>query len=196
MSMLLRHVDHSQAYRIAEAFLAAPRRAPDEAIVAAYGALSDQSTRWYRHLTSEQAGRPIRVVFTHHPEPYANASELSASVRHGHLLELWPASRDHDRRHPRLDTTLGGAYDRLRAVHDIVSHGWLGLDFDADGEYSAWLVEDQLYTGRARWALATELHGEHSVQWTTNDLADHKAALLDSALLRASRTDWSSCASS
>ena len=109
---------------------------------------------------------PRHVDRSHHPEPYANASELSASVRHDHLLELWPTSRDHDRRHPLLDTTLGGADDRLRAVHDIVSHGWLGLDFDADGEYSA------------------------------NDLADHKAALLDSALLRSSRRDWSSCASS
>ena len=196
MSMLPQHIDRTQACRIAEAFLAAPRRVPDESTVAAYAALSDQSTRWYQRLTSQQACRPVRVVFTHHPEPYANASELSASVRHSQLLELWPTSRDHDRRHPQLDTTLGGAYDRLRAVHDIVSHGWLGLDFDADGEYSAWLVEDQLYTGPARWALATELHGEHSVRSTTKDLADHKAALLDSALLRASRTDWSSCASS
>jgi hypothetical protein len=44
-----------------------------------------------------------------------------------------------------------------------------------------------MYTGLACWALATEMHGEHSVQWTTNSLADHKAVLLDRALLRASR---------
>ena len=87
-----------------------------------------------------------------------------------------------------LDAAVGGSYDRLRAVHDIVSHGWLGHEFDADGEYSAWLAEDRLYTGLARWALATELHGEHSVQWTTESPADHKAVLLDPSLLRASRT--------
>ena len=35
MSMLPRHIDRNQAYRIAEAFLAAPRRAHEEPIVAA-----------------------------------------------------------------------------------------------------------------------------------------------------------------
>ena len=45
-----------------------------------------------------------------------------------------------------------------------------------------------MYTGLARWALATELHGQHSVHWTTKCLADHKAVLLDRGLLRASRT--------
>jgi hypothetical protein len=74
-------------------------------------------------------------------------------------------------------------------VHDIVSHGWLGHEFDADGEFSAWLAEDRMYTGLARWALATELHGEHSVQWTTDGLADHKAVLLDRALLHSSRQE-------
>ena len=73
-------------------------------------------------------------------------------------------------------------------MHDIVSHGWIGHAFDADGEYSAWLTEDRMYAGLARWALATDLHGEHSVVWTTKDIADHKAVLLDPALLRASRT--------
>ena len=196
MFTLPRRIHHHQASRIAEAFLAAPRHAPDETMVAAYAALSEQSSRWYQRLTTTRGRHRVRVVLTHHPEPYANATELSASVRRDHLLELCPTNRDHDRRHPQLDTSVGGAYDRMRAVHDIVSHGWLGLAFDADGEYSAWLVEDRLYTGMARWALATELHGEHSVQWTTKDLADHKATLLDRALLRASRSEHAPCASS
>ena len=128
-------------------------------------------------------------MFTHCREPYASASELSESVRRDGVLELWPTRRDQDRRHPLLDTSVGGAYDRFRAVHDIVSHGWLRHDFSADGELSAWLAEDCLYTGLARWALATELHGEHSVLWTSGTLADHKAVLLDPALLRASRAE-------
>ncbi len=119
--------------------------------------------------------------------PYATAAELAASVRGHGLLELWPAQLDPDRRHPLLDRSVGGDYDRFRAVHDIVSHGWLGHEFDADGEFAAWLAEDRLYHGPARWALATELHGEHSVQWTTDTVADHKAVLLDPDLLRASR---------
>jgi hypothetical protein len=197
-----RHIGRQQALRVARAFLDAPRHTPTAATVAAYAELGEQSARWYARLTSGRVRRPIRVVFTHCREPYATASELSESVRHDGLLELWPTSRDKDRRHPLLDTTVGGAYDRLRSVHDIVSHGWLGHEFDADGEFSAWLAEDGMYSGLARWALATELHGEHSVQWTSGCLADHKAVLLDRELLRASRArgvsdqDGSSCASS
>jgi hypothetical protein len=44
-----------------------------------------------------------------------------------------------------------------------------------------------MYTGLARWALATELHAEHSVLWTTGTLAEHKATLLPPNLVRASR---------
>jgi hypothetical protein len=72
-------------------------------------------------------------------------------------------------------------------VHDIVSHGWLGHDFDRHGELSAWLAEDAIYTGLARWALATELHGHHTVLWTTGEHADHKAVLLDPELLRCAK---------
>ena len=182
-----RHVGREQARRVASAFLDAPRRSHAATTTAAYAALGDQCSRWYGRLTGVRARRPVRVVFTHHREPYATASELSESVRHDGVLELWPTRRDQDRRHPLLDTAVGGAYDRFRAVHDIVSHGWLRHDFSADGEFSAWLAEDGLYTGLARWALATELHAEHSVLWTSGTLADHKAVLLDPALLRASR---------
>jgi hypothetical protein len=84
---------------------------------------------------------------------------------------------------------VGGAYDRFRAVHDIIRHVVPGLGFDRDGEFAAWLVQERLYRGLARWALATELHGEHSVRWTTGVLSDHKATLLDRGLLaRARRT--------
>ena len=182
-----RHIGREQALRVAGAFLAAPRHAASATTTAAYVELDEQSSRWYARLTGGRARGSVRVVFTDCREPYATASELSESVARLGLLELWPTSRDHDRRHPLLDTGAGGAYDRLRAVHDIVSHGWLGHEFDADGEFSAWLAEDRLYTGLARWALATELHGEHSVRWTTTSLADHQAVLLDRALLRASR---------
>ena len=176
-----RHITREQAVRVATAFLEAPRHSPTVT------------------TASGHVRRPIRVVFTHRREPYATAAEIAESVRRDGLLELWPARRDHDRRHPLLDTAPGGAYDRLRAVHDIVSHGWLGHDFDADGEYSAWLCEDRMYTGLARRALATELHGEHSVLWTSGTLADHKAVLLHPALVGASRTSRRSrppCASS
>jgi hypothetical protein len=40
----------------------------------------------------------------------------------------------------------------------------------------------------SRWALATELHGQHSVLWTTGRLAQPKAILLDPRVLRRSIT--------
>jgi hypothetical protein len=193
MSSSRQHIGRRQALRVAAAFLDAPRHTPTATTAAAYAQLSEQSSRWFDWLTSRHRRRPVRVVFTTCCEPYATAAQLSESVRDDGVLELRPTSLDRDRRHPLLDTAVGGAYDRLRSVHDIISHGWLGHEFDADGELSAWLAEDRMYTGLARWALATELHGEHSVQWTTDGLADHKAVLLDRALLRASRPPIRRC---
>jgi hypothetical protein len=50
------------------------------------------------------------------------------------------------------------------------------------------LTQEQLYDGLAPWALATELHAEHSVWWTTGTLSDHKATLIDPDLLDRVRT--------
>jgi hypothetical protein len=45
------------------------------------------------------------------------------------------------------------------------------------------LIQERFYGRLAKWALATELHAEHSVRWTTGNLSDHKALLLDRGLL-------------
>lgn len=182
-------MDADQARRIAMAFADAPRSSADPSIAHAYADLSEQACRWFDRLTGPRGRRPVRVVYTRCAEPYVSAVELAESVRHHRVLELWPVAYDRDRRPPLLDSRIGGPYDRFRAVHDILSHGWLQLGFDRDGEYSAWLAEDRLYRGAARQALATELHGEHSVRWTSGDLADHKAVLLDERLIEASRRD-------
>ncbi len=83
-----------------------------------------------------------------------------------------------------LSGEAGGAYYRFRAVHDLIGHVATGYGFDRDGEYSAWLVQRTFYTGLARWAAATELHGEISALWVTGQVAEHKAVLLDSDLLK------------
>ena len=56
------------------------------------------------------------------------------------------------------------------------------------GKFGAWLTQERLYDGLARWALATELHAEHSVRWTTGTLSDHKATLIDRDLLNKVRS--------
>ena len=86
---------------------------------------------------------------------------------------------------------VGGAYDRFRAVHDVLGHGLLQVGFDRDGEFAAWRFQERFHSELARRALATELHGEHSVRWTTGELPEHKAALLDERLILRSRAGLS-----
>ncbi len=179
-------VDAACARQVAEAFTAAPSQPWRPIVHQAYAQLTEQADRWYRLLTDPDRHDPVRVVFTRCPGPYADASELSQSVRGQRLLELESTNHDHDRRHPLLDNALGGGHDRFRAVHDIVSHGRTGCDFSRNGEFTAWLVEDAMYRGLAPWALATELHAHHSVRWTSGDLAPYKATLLDVRLLTTS----------
>jgi hypothetical protein len=184
---VLHRVDFEHARVVAEAFIDAPRSSSCALVRAAYAELGDQVDRWFARLTDHRARRPVRVVFTRCPEPYASGEELSTRVRSEGVLELCPAYLDRDRHHPLLDVSIGGTYDRFRAVHDIVSHARLGFGFDRHGEFSAWLAEDRMYAGLARWALATELHAEHSVLWTTGSMAAHKATLLPAGLVEASR---------
>ncbi len=186
-SARLRRIDRPQATAVAQAFLDAPRGGLDPMVRAAYTELGRQADRWFQRLTGADAARPIRVVFTRCAEPYSSGQELSSRVRAERVLELRPAHYDSERLHPVLDSDVGGTYDRLRAVHDLISHACFGFGFDRHGEFSAWLAEDRLYHGSARWALATELHAEHSVLWTTGQPAEHKATLLPCALLRASK---------
>jgi len=180
-------IDVDQARLVAGAFLDARQTSNDPVVVAAYSSLAAQADQWYGRITNASARRSVRVVHTRCREPYATGWELAEQVRASRVLELWPAQYDRDRPHPRLDMSVGGTYDRFRAVHDIVSHAWCGFGFDRNGEFSAWLAEDRMYTGVARWALATELHAEHCVRWTTGHVAEHKATLLPSQILSLSR---------
>jgi hypothetical protein len=189
---VVRRIDYEHARAVADAYLDAPRTSTSSIVGAAYAELADQAERWFARLTDPARNQPVRVRFTRCREPYASGEELAARVRSEGVLELCPAAFDRDRRHPLLDISIGGAYDRLRAVHDVISHARLGFSFNRHGEFSAWLAEDRLYTGLARWALATELHAEHSVLWTTGILAEHKATLLPIGILDASRRRGSS----
>jgi hypothetical protein len=49
-------------------------------------------------------------------------------------------------------------------------------------------IPGTVHSPLAGWALATELHGQHSVLWTTGELAEPKAILLAPRLLRRSVT--------
>jgi hypothetical protein len=171
------HPGETQA--IAESFISARTR-PDPLVALAYRQLETQTDREFAALTDPQGPYRITVVGTREITPYANAGELIASVLASRTLEITAQ----EQAHPLLGNEAGGAYYRLRAVHDLIGHVATGYGFDPDGEYSAWLIQRGLYSGLARWAAATELHGEVSALWATGQFAEHKAVLLDRHLLR------------
>jgi hypothetical protein len=152
----------------------------------AYDRLADEVRAWFARLTSD-AALQVQVAYTRCSEPYADVHELRASLRCSRLLEIHSAAYDRQRRHPLLDSSVGGTFDQLRAVHDLVSHGWKGLGFDRDDEYTAWRMEEAMYSPAARPALATELHAQHSVLWTSGQLAELKATVLAADVLDAAR---------
>jgi hypothetical protein len=174
----LRAVDPGETQAIADAFITARTRA-HPLVALAYQQLESQTHRQFAVLTDPRGPYRLRVVGTEEITPYAGAGELIASVLASRTLEVTSP----DRAHPLLGSEVGGAYWRLRAVHDLIGHVATGFGFDRDGEYSAWLVQRDRYTGLARWAAATELHGEVSALWATGKFAEHKAVLLDRHLL-------------
>lgn len=178
------HVDETAARRVADAFLAGAGVAAPGVVRAAYRQLVDQTDALLHHLATRWGRRPLRIAWTRVVDPYDDDIELIAAVRATATLEV--PRLDRARRHPLLGGDPGGPYDRLRALHDLVGHVLPGFGFDRDGELSAWCLQDRLHHGLARWALATELHAHHSVLWTTGELAEPKALLLEPSLLRAS----------
>jgi hypothetical protein len=171
-------LDETYAHQVAARFLDPPSMPQDRFIVTAYRLLEVHSDRLFQGLTRPHAARTVRVVFTRCRAPYASDVEMIAAVRATRVLEVVTARVDRDRQRPLLGNEPGGSYDRFRAVHDLVGHVRPGHGFDRHVEFAAWLAQDPLYRGLARRALATELHAEHSVLWTTGNLAEHKATLI------------------
>jgi hypothetical protein len=193
-----RRIDTVLAHEVAVRFQAARNNQTNQTVRAAYDQLARQSDAIFARLTDpdHQFLRGLRVEFTRCESPYDSDEELVRSARTHRVLEITTSARERDRRHPLLGCDRGGAYDRFRAVHDIVGHVGPCLGFDRDGEFAAWLTQERLYDGLARWALATELHAEHSVRWTTGTLSDHKATLIDRDLLNKVRSVSSTVAAS
>jgi hypothetical protein len=179
-------VDERQAHEVATAFLAAFSTPKDQLVLAAYDALARQSDRLFNRITRSRTRRHLQVEFTRCRVPYGSDDEMIAAVRTTLLLEV-TTTTEGGRPHPVLGNEMGGVYDRFRAVHDIVGHVATGFGFDRHGELGAWQAQDAYYTGLARHALGTELHGEHSVCWTTGEVAEHKATLLPADMLNRAR---------
>jgi hypothetical protein len=185
MTTVLR-VDHAVACEVGAAYRDAAHR-PGARIVAAFAQLVTEADGLFRWLTLRDRPNALRVHFTTCEKPYLDAQELIDSVTELRSLEVTTVAVDRDRRHPLMENEIGASYDRFRAVHDALGHARLRLGFDRDGEFTVWRAQERFHSPLARRALATELHGQHSVRWTTGQIAEPKAILLEESLLQRAR---------
>ena len=180
-------VDPAAAGEVAAAYVESPT-AHDPLTAAAYARLVTESDLIFRNLTTPDRPDPVHIAFTTCPAPYADAHELITSVRRERVLEVTTVATTPDRHHPLMGNEPGGPYDRFRGVHDVLGHARRQVGFDRHSEFAVWRSQARHHSPLARWALATELHGQHSVLWTTGELAQPKAILLDPRLIRRSVT--------
>jgi hypothetical protein len=147
-------------------------------VVAAYRCLQMETDHLYAYLTRETSHRAVRVVFTRCVQPYGSDEELIRAVRTDGTLEMTSAVAAGERLHPLFGCELGGAFDRFRAVHDLIGHAWSGYGFGLDDECAAWALQDTLHSDLARGALATEIYGVNAARNILGEAPDLRALLL------------------
>jgi hypothetical protein len=144
-------LSEARAERITAWYTGPPVADPPD-VERAYRALAGELVALGRAITIELGVRVTLVESL--DEPYADASALCADLRERGAMHLRAASADAP--HPFLPDT---AVDRLRMVHDVLGHAALGLGFDLQSEYAAWLWCRSLFSSAARPAAFCELAG-------------------------------------
>jgi hypothetical protein len=177
------HVDWRVAAQVGAWYLSSASMPNDPLVLAAYDRLQRETDHLFGTLVRARDEHAFRVVFTRCLAPYRDDHELIRAVREERLLEVTTAAVITERMHPLLGCEFGGAFDRFRAVHDLIGHGWFGFGFELIDEYAAWRVQDRLHTGIARRALATELCGVNSARWIIGEAPEHRAILVSPAQL-------------
>jgi hypothetical protein len=176
-------IDRSVAAETGAWYLSSANLASDPQVVAAYDRLQQETDRFFSMLVDDRNVHAVRIAFTRGLEPYGDDRELIQAIHADRLLEVTTAAVNSGRMHPVLGCGFGGAFDRFRAVHDVIGHGWFGFGFELDDEYGAWQVQDRLYRGIARRALATELCGVNCARWTIGQAPEQRAMLVPCELL-------------
>jgi hypothetical protein len=171
-------VDRAITADIGAAYLDALDASRDPRVVAAYRQLETETDRLFTDAVRAQGPRAVRIAFTRCPQPYRNDRELIAAVRAGGVLEITSAAVSPTRLHPLLGCEFGGAFDRFRAVHDLVGHVRGGLGFTLRDELQAWRIQDRQYGALARRALATEILAINCARAVLGAPPDQKAVLL------------------
>jgi hypothetical protein len=166
-----------QSALVGEWYLNARSAHRDADVIEAYRQLETETDRLFTIVT-HAVGRPAtRIVFTRCRQPYGSCEEMIVGVRGEHTLEVTAAVSSGERLHPLLDCTLGGAFDRFRAVHDLIGHAWHGYSFELRDEYDAWMAQARLHSDLAGRALATELYGVNAARGILGEAPDLRALL-------------------
>jgi hypothetical protein len=176
------------ATEISSAYLSARSDPSDRMVTTAYEKLQSETDRLFAAVVRYDRPNSIRVVFTCCREPYASDRDLIASVRSRRVLEVVTASIGSAPIHPLLGCEYGGAFDRFRAIHDLVGHARTGFGFGLDDEFAAWRTQDVLHGRLARLALATELLAINSARAMLRSVPEQKAVLLDRNLVNRARS--------
>lgn len=150
----------------------------DAEVIEAYRQLQVETDHLYTVLTRDTGAGSVRIAFTRCPRPYEGDEELIRAVHAYGVLEITSAVAVGERLHPLLGCELGGAFDRFRAVHDLIGHAWSGFGFELDDECAAWSTQDRLHRGLARFALATELYGVNAARSIVGETPELRALLL------------------
>jgi hypothetical protein len=150
----------------------------DARVIEAYRRLQVETDHLFTLLTRDACHRSVRVVFTRCAQPYESDDELILAVRANGTLEMTSAAAAGERLHPLFGCEFGGAFDRFRAVHDLIGHAWCGYGFHLDDECAAWRTQDRLHSRLARFALATELYGVNAARNVVGAAPELKALLL------------------
>ena len=183
------HVDLSMAAIVGNWYLHSRSAHRNARVIEAYRQLQVETDRLYTLFTRDACQWATRVVFTRCGQPYESDEELICAVRANGTLEITSAVTVSGRLHPLLGCELGGAFDRFRAVHDLIGHAWHGYGFDLVDECAAWSTQDRLHSGLARWALATEIYGVNAARSIVGNAPDLRALLLAPTTLRHSHAE-------
>jgi hypothetical protein len=177
------------AERVTDWFLGPPT-APEDAIRQSYRALERESARLYEIACDARSsgGLGVRVHFVRETgDPYGAAAELCAELREHRTMRLTTIACD--RPHPLLGGEEGGVVDQLRVVHDVFGHAALGVGFDLQSEFAAWLQCRTLFSAEARGAAFCELVGAVTTFIATAEKPGLRADLPPEALVAACHVD-------
>jgi len=176
-------VDISVTAELGEWYLDSQSAHGDPTVIEAYAQLQVETDHLYEVLTRVDFPWATRVVFTRCGQPYETDQELICAVRANGTLEITSAAAVGKRLHPLLGCEFGGAFDRFRAVHDLIGHARCGYGFDLADECAAWRAQDHLHNGLARCAFATEIFGVNAARSIVGEAPDLRALLLAPAVL-------------